>query len=265
VIPRFLLPQRWETESVLALIDGKKEDKMDTTIQEIVLESLKGELQSVDLYLVVTEAASSEGVKRLAQQLAAEEEKHLEQLVDWLEQDGEPTLQATLREVRLLLGKPSRKLEAVKKWVDQCSQAQVSDSLQALLELAIAKEAESISFIGKLENQVEDSLARRVLGKIRQDEERHKHFLEQQYEELLGAGSPVMRGGSVKFRKVDEWEDHRREPGGDEVFLLEAVEVPPDRPRYRRVSWAELTDEEFDALERGETINLKDPGELTEH
>ena len=73
-----------------------------------------------------------------------------------------------------------------------------------------------------------------------------------------------MRGGPLKFRKVDEWEDHRREPGGDEVFLLEAVEVPPDRPRYRRVSWAELTDEEFDALERGETISLKDPGELTE-
>jgi rubrerythrin len=233
---------------------------MDTTIQEIVLESLKGELQSADLYLAVAETAPSEGVKRLAQQFATEEEKHLEQLVDWLEQERDPTLQAALQEVRLLLGKPSRKPEAVKKWVDQCGQAHIADSLQAFLELAIAKEADSINFIGHLEKQVEDPLARRVLGKIRQDEERHKHFLEQHYEELLGAGGPMARGGPVKFRKVDEWEDHRREPGGDEVFLLEAVEVPPDRPRYRRMSWAELTDEEFDALERGETINLKDPG-----
>ncbi len=48
---------------------------MDTTIQEIVLESLKGELQSADLYLAVAETAPSEGMKHLAQQFATEEEK----------------------------------------------------------------------------------------------------------------------------------------------------------------------------------------------
>ena len=66
----------------------------------------------------------------------------------------------------------------------------------------------------------------------------------------------------MKFRKIAEWEDHDSEPGGDEVFLLEAVEVPQDRPRYALISWSVLTDEEFDALERGEVIDLKDPSEL---
>jgi len=67
----------------------------------------------------------------------------------------------------------------------------------------------------------------------------------------------------MKFRKIAEWEYHGREPGGEEVFLLEAIDVPPDHPRYTCVSWSELTDEEFAALERGEAIELKDPGELT--
>jgi hypothetical protein len=29
-----------------------------------------------------------------------------------------------------------------------------------------------------------------------------------------------LRGGAMKFKKVSEWEDHKREPGGDEVMLL---------------------------------------------
>ena len=29
----------------------------------------------------------------------------------------------------------------------------------------------------------------------------------------------------MKFRKIAEWEYHGREPGGDEVFLLEAIEL----------------------------------------
>ena len=68
----------------------------------------------------------------------------------------------------------------------------------------------------------------------------------------------------MKFRKIAEWEDHDSEPGGDEVFLLEAVDVPQDRPRYALVSWSVLTDQEFDALERGEVIDLKYPAELTD-
>ena len=42
----------------------------------------------------------------------------------------------------------------------------------------------------------------------------------------------------MKFREVAEWEDHRIEPGGDEVCLLEAVDVPTDSPRYTRIPWA---------------------------
>ena len=68
----------------------------------------------------------------------------------------------------------------------------------------------------------------------------------------------------MKFRKLDEWEDHDIEPGGDEVMLLEAVDVPPDHARYRRVSFSELTDEEFEALENGEVVDLKYSGELTD-
>jgi len=67
----------------------------------------------------------------------------------------------------------------------------------------------------------------------------------------------------MKFRKINEWEDHDNEPGGDAGFLLEAVDVPQDRPRYTLVSWSVLSDEEFDALERGEVIDLKAPSELT--
>jgi hypothetical protein len=63
----------------------------------------------------------------------------------------------------------------------------------------------------------------------------------------------------MKFRKIDEWEDHNIEPGGDEVMLLEAVDAPPGHLCYTRLSWSSLTDEEFDALERGEVIDLKYP------
>jgi len=45
-------------------------------------------------------------------------------------------------------------------------------------------------------------------------------------------------------------------------MLLEAVDVPLGHLRYTRVSWSELTDEEFDALECGEVIDLKYPDEL---
>jgi hypothetical protein len=68
----------------------------------------------------------------------------------------------------------------------------------------------------------------------------------------------------MKFRKIAEWEDHNTVPGGDAGFLLEAVEVPQDRPRYVLVSWSVLTDEEFDALEHGDVADLKDPSELTD-
>ena len=66
----------------------------------------------------------------------------------------------------------------------------------------------------------------------------------------------------MKFKKVDEWEDHNREPGGDEVMLLEAVEVPQDQARYTRISWSELTDEEFNVLENGAVVDLDYAGEL---
>lgn len=68
----------------------------------------------------------------------------------------------------------------------------------------------------------------------------------------------------MKFRKIDEWEDHNIEPGGDEVMRLEAVDVPQDHLRYTRVSWSELTDQEFDALESGEAVDVKYLGEFTD-
>jgi hypothetical protein len=67
----------------------------------------------------------------------------------------------------------------------------------------------------------------------------------------------------MRFRKIAEWEDHDTEPGGDIGFLLETVDVSEKHPGYARVSWSALTDEEFDALERGEVADLKDPSELT--
>jgi hypothetical protein len=45
---------------------------------------------------------------------------------------------------------------------------------------------------------------------------------------------------------------------------LEAVEVPQEQARYRRISWSELTAEEFNALENGEVVDLNYMGELTD-
>ncbi|MEW6296739.1 MAG: hypothetical protein AB1671_03235 [Thermodesulfobacteriota bacterium] len=60
----------------------------------------------------------------------------------------------------------------------------------------------------------------------------------------------------MQVRKLDEWEDHSTVPGGDEVMLLEAVDAP-DHVVCLRVSFADLTDEEFNALEDGEVIELR--------
>lgn len=68
----------------------------------------------------------------------------------------------------------------------------------------------------------------------------------------------------MKFRKIAEWEDHDTVPGGDIGFLLEAVDVSEEHPAYARVSWSVLSDKEFDALERGEVIDLKNSAELTD-
>lgn len=62
----------------------------------------------------------------------------------------------------------------------------------------------------------------------------------------------------MKCRKIAEWEDHDREPGGDSGFLLEAVDVSEEHPAYARVSWSDLTNEEFDALMDGAGIDLTD-------
>jgi rubrerythrin len=162
---------------------------MGKTAYEIVVESLKGELQAVDFYLTIAEVAPSNEVRRLAQQFAAEEEKHLQLFVDWLEQDGDPILGATLQEVQLLLGAPSREPAVIKSWKEKYGRAQAPDSVQALLKVAIAKEVDSIGYCRDLEQQVEEPLARRVLATIRQNEDRHKLFLEQQYEKLSREGS----------------------------------------------------------------------------
>lgn len=68
----------------------------------------------------------------------------------------------------------------------------------------------------------------------------------------------------MRYRKIAEWEDHDTVPGGDIGFLLEAVDGLHEHPRYVRMSWSMLTDEEFDALERGEVADLKEPDELTD-
>jgi hypothetical protein len=60
----------------------------------------------------------------------------------------------------------------------------------------------------------------------------------------------------MQFRKIDEWEDHNTVPGGDEVMLLEVVDAP-DHVLCMRVSFADLTNEEFNALEDGEVVDLQ--------
>ena len=65
----------------------------------------------------------------------------------------------------------------------------------------------------------------------------------------------------MKFKKIDEWEDPGIEPGGDKIFLLEIVDDPTGSPRYMRMSCAELTDKEFDALAQGAVIETQQPNE----
>lgn len=60
----------------------------------------------------------------------------------------------------------------------------------------------------------------------------------------------------MKFRKLEEWEDHSVVPGGDGAMLLEAVDALADGPQYVHVSWSELTNEEFSILEDGGVIEL---------
>lgn len=163
---------------------------MGKTVHEIITESLKGELQSVGFYLALAEVAPSKEIKDLSQKFAAEEEGHFHALVDWLEQDGDPTLRAVLQEVRLLLGGPTREAEATRRWAEEYGLTQEFHLLR-VLEVAIAKEAESIGYFRDLEKQVEDPLGRRVLLKILQDEEQHKLYLERQYQELTREGDPA--------------------------------------------------------------------------
>jgi rubrerythrin len=181
---------RDKTQVIAIPRDRDKEGTVSTTVREILIESLKGELQAVDFYSTVADDTASEEVRHYARQFAAEEEKHFQVLVDWVEQDGDPALLAVLREMRLLLGRPSREPAAFTAWKQQWSQAQPHAPLRSLLEVAIAKESESIAYFRQLEEQVADPLTRRVLGKIRQDEERHKLFLEEQYERLLRERRP---------------------------------------------------------------------------
>lgn len=159
---------------------------MSKTLREILLESLKGELQAADFYATIADDAASEEVKHYALEFAAEEEKHFHSLVDWVEQDGNPALRAALQEVRLLLAEPSRVPALLKAWQARYSHTPPSTPLRALLETAMAKEDESIRYFRTLEEQVADPLSRRVLSKIRQDEERHRRFLEERYQQLFG-------------------------------------------------------------------------------
>jgi len=62
----------------------------------------------------------------------------------------------------------------------------------------------------------------------------------------------------MKFRKLEEWENHSVVPGGDGAMLLEAVDAFADRPQYLHMSWSELTNEEFSILEDGGVIELGD-------
>jgi hypothetical protein len=50
--------------------------------------------------------------------------------------------------------------------------------------------------------------------------------------------------------------DTDRLRGGDEVMLLEVIDVAAERPHYVRVSWLDLNSEEFSALEDNGTIAL---------
>jgi len=65
----------------------------------------------------------------------------------------------------------------------------------------------------------------------------------------------------MKFKKIDEWRHHHIEPGRDEICLLEIVEDPTGSPRDMRMSRAELTDKEFDALAQGAVIETQQPNE----
>lgn len=68
----------------------------------------------------------------------------------------------------------------------------------------------------------------------------------------------------MTFRKGEEWQDYGSEPGRDEGFLLEAVEVSQKQPRYGRVLGLVLTNEACAARKRGERVDRKDPSAFTD-
>jgi rubrerythrin len=158
---------------------------MGITVHEMITEALKNELRSIAFYMELAEVTPSLEVKAFAQQLATEEERHCQRIVEWLEQDIDLTLREVLQEVRLLVSEPCRKQATmVIKGTEQRDLARVRRPRRAL-ELAIAKELDSILALLALEQEVSDRLGRRVLLRLLQEEEQHKRFLQQQYRHLF--------------------------------------------------------------------------------
>ena len=159
---------------------------------KIISESLKDELRAIDFYLLAADVAPSPAARFAARQFAREEEQHFDDLVDWLEWEDDPELQAALQRIRLLQYDQSPQTDTVRQWLETCRHDSVSDPVQTLFELALAKEQESLGYYHALERQIEEPLARRVLHAICQAEEQHKRFLEEQYHRLLTEkGNPL--------------------------------------------------------------------------
>ena len=158
---------------------------MKDSAYTIISESLKDELRAIDFYLLAADVAPTPAARLAAQQFAREEEQHFDDLVEWIEWEDDPELRTVLQDIHLLQYDTSPQTDAVRHWVELCRQRDVADPVQALFEIAIAKEQESLGYYHRLERQIKEPLARRVLHTICQAEEQHKRFLEEQYHRLL--------------------------------------------------------------------------------
>ncbi len=158
---------------------------MKDTAYRIVSESLKDELRAIDFYVLAADAASTPAARLAARQFAREEEQHLDDLIEWIEREDDPELRVVLQNIHLLQYDPSPQTDAVRHWVELCHQQKVPDPVRTLFEMALAKERESLGRHHALERQVTEPLARRVLHAICQAEERHRRFLEEQYQRLV--------------------------------------------------------------------------------
>ena len=89
---------------------------MEDLAYKIIGESLKDELRAIDFYLLAADVAPTPAARFAAREFAREEEQHFGDLVEGIEWEDDPELQAALQKIRLLQYDQSPQIDTVRQW-----------------------------------------------------------------------------------------------------------------------------------------------------